>query len=88
MSLPIEHHADPVGQEGGGAPGGIAVLSVSSLEIPSLEQFVEWMRLCERCESEQIFRAGWQCAAGLVGCCLGCGAERVVPFSRSSAEAA
>jgi hypothetical protein len=82
MSLRIEFRFPPcsVGRndEDGCAPTGIAVL----------ETHVEWMRFCEICDSEQVFVAGWQCATGLVGCCLGCGNERVAPFTRTTSEVA
>jgi hypothetical protein len=55
---------------------------------PSLSTWVQFMRYCPRCEKETIFVAGWECAAGLVGCCLECGDERVAPFTRTTAEAA
>jgi hypothetical protein len=58
------------------------------LGVAVLDPHVEWMRWCSICDSEQIFVAGWQCNSGLVGCCLGCGDERVEPFSRVNGKAA
>jgi hypothetical protein len=53
---------------------------------PTLAVPVEWMRFCFVCDSEQIFVAGWECERGLVGCCLGCGDERIAPFTRMTSE--
>ena len=80
MSFPAEvsHSPSSVGWEGGGWEE-----TVAALRTP-----VEWMRFCERCESEQIFVAGWQCAERLMGCCLGCGEESVVRFTRTNSEVA
>lgn len=52
--------------------------------IAVLDHFVEFMQFCFVCEAEQIFRAGWECEAGLIGCCLGCGDERIAPFTRTT----
>ena len=64
--------------EDGDARGKVAVL-----EIPRQD-----MRFCSECDCEQIFVAAWECEFGLLGCCLGCGAEQVVPFSRVNSEVA
>jgi hypothetical protein len=56
--------------------------------IAVLDHFVEFMQFCFVCQCEQIFRAGWECEAGLLGCCLGCGDERIAPFSRAASEVA
>jgi hypothetical protein len=55
-------------------------------DVNSLATPVEFMRRCEICESEQIFTASWECDRGLVGCCRGCGDEKVVPFTRANSE--
>jgi hypothetical protein len=60
-------------------------MSAQSTILPTTVQF---MRYCLRCDSEQIFTAGWECAEGLVGCCLNCGDERIAPFTRTIDEAA
>jgi len=52
-----------------------------------LNSQVQFMRFCEKCDSEQIFLAGWACEQGLVGRCLGCGDERIAPFTRANSEA-
>lgn len=57
-------------------------------QIHPLEPQPQFMRYCEKCDSEQIFLAGWACEQGLVGCCLGCGDERIAPFTRANSEAA
>jgi hypothetical protein len=75
MTLLTENPVPPswsVSLEDGGTYGGVAVL-----EIPRQD-----MRFCEVCECEQIFVAAWECEFGLLGCCLGCGAEQLVPYSR------
>jgi RNase P subunit RPR2 len=58
-----------------------------SQPTPLLTQ-VQFMRFCEKCGSEQIFVASWSNEYGLVGCCLGCGDESLVPYSRVNSEAA
>lgn len=53
-----------------------------------LETQIEFMRFCEKCDCEQIFTAVLECQSGHVGCCQGCGDERLIPFSRSISEVA
>lgn len=72
-----------VGFEGGGGLDYVAALEFSTLS-PS----VEWMRFCTICDSEERFVAGWICDLGLVGCCSGCGDERVLGFTRMNSEVA
>ena len=82
MSLLTENPTVSFSQcEGGSVPG--AALDFSPLEVP-----VEWMRFCEVCECEERFVAGWICDRGLVGCCSGCGDERVLGFTRMNSEVA
>lgn len=51
--------------------------------IARLEPFLyQSMRTCSRCGGEQIFVAVYECNAGRVGVCLGCGEEKLIPFSR------
>jgi hypothetical protein len=57
-------------------------------DIEPLATQVQFTRYCPKCDREQIFVAGWQCETGLVGCCLGCGDERIAPFTRTTVEAA
>jgi hypothetical protein len=54
--------------------------------LPTLDTRVEWMAYCLVCECEQIFAGGWECSAGLVGCCLGCGHERVALWTRQTSR--
>jgi hypothetical protein len=46
------------------------------------------MRWCEKCETEELFTALLALQNGLLGCCQGCGDERVIPYQRTNAEAA
>jgi hypothetical protein len=80
MTLPTECYSIQVGSPGrrrfvfpGGNLGGVA----------ALETRVEFQRFCEKCDCLQTFVAGWECQEGLVGVCLGCGDERVMPFTRT-----
>ena len=63
-------------------------MSASVQPLATLETWVQEMHDCERCGGEQIFIAAWSCEAGLVGCCLGCGEEKLVRWSRTNSEAA
>ena len=58
------------------------------LITPALTIPVQYMRFCFKCDSEQIFVAAWECETGLVGCCLGCGDERIAPFTRTTTAGA
>ena len=58
------------------------------VDITPLATKVEFPRQCLKCESEQTFVAGWECDRGLVGYCMGCGDEWVVPFTRTNSEVA
>jgi hypothetical protein len=53
-----------------------------------LETWVQEMRHCDRCAGEQIFCVAWEFEGGRVGCCLGCGEERIERFTRTTVEAA
>jgi hypothetical protein len=81
MTSPTEPTTNPiaVGSESGDLLRG----GVAALETP-----VEWMRFCPVCECETRFMAGWACDSGLIGFCLWCGAEAVIPFSRMNSEGA
>jgi hypothetical protein len=46
------------------------------------------MQNCIKCGGLQIFVPVYECEAGRVGYCLGCGEERIVLFSRTNSEAA
>lgn len=85
MTLPTEHSLPPpsVGAWDGGGDscktgGGIV----------ALDSRVEFPQFCERCDCEQTFVAAWECDLGLLGCCQGCGEERVARFTRENSEVA
>jgi hypothetical protein len=46
------------------------------------------MRWCVNCAGEQIFVEVYEFDGGRVGCCLGCGDERVIRFTRMNSEVA
>jgi hypothetical protein len=49
---------------------------------------IQFMRWCDQCEAEELFTCVAQLANGLLGCCQGCGDERVIPYQRTNSEAA
>ena len=49
---------------------------------------LEFTRYCPACDGEHIFCANRICASGHVGYCTHCLDERIVPFTRTSMEAA
>ena len=61
-------------------------------EAAELVQLDSWihrdMRWCARCGGEQVFVEVYEFEGGRLGCCLGCGEERVVAFTRTVGEAA
>jgi hypothetical protein len=69
--------APTVSSEGSGFP------VVAPLD-PFLYQGMRW---CVNCAGEQVFVEVFECEAGRVGFCMGCGNERVIPFSRTNSEA-
>ena len=57
--------------------------------VAALDPFLyEEPRWCVNCGGEQRFFPCFEFAGGRVGCCLGCGEERVIPFSRTNSEVA
>jgi hypothetical protein len=68
-----------VGNEGG---------EVSSADFAVLGLIHQEPRWCPNCGGEQTFVPVYEIHIGRVGYCLGCGEERVVPFSRTNSEAA
>lgn len=62
-----------VGAEGGCTPTGVVALD------PYVYRDMRW---CVKREEYQEFREFLDGACGRWGCCLGCGEERVVHFSR------
>jgi hypothetical protein len=68
-----------VGVTGGEASeGGFAVLGL-------IHQEPRW---CANCGGEQTFVPVYEMECGRLGYCLGCGEEKVVPFTRTNSEAA
>lgn len=43
---------------------------------------------CSNCGGARIFLPVFEFEGGRVGCCLGCGDERIAPFTRTNSEAA
>jgi hypothetical protein len=80
MNLPTESvgFAPLVGAEGGEA---------SDFAAPDFSVYQD-MRWCANCAGEQVFVPVYEFASGRVGFCLGCGEERVLPFTRTNSEAA
>lgn len=44
-------------------------------------------RWCADCGGPQLFVEVFECEAGRVGVCMGCGEERVIRFTRTNSEA-
>jgi hypothetical protein len=56
----------------------------AALQLPQiLDPWIQEMQDCPNCGGPQIFVLAWEFESGRVGCCLGCGDERVIPFSRT-----
>ena len=57
---------------------------MTSPTVPiSLDPFLyQEMRSCLNCGGEKIFVLVFECDAGRVGYCAGCGEEKIIPFSR------
>jgi hypothetical protein len=72
---PDSPHA--VSKEGGGE-SDFAVLGL-------IHQEPRW---CANCGGEQTFIPVYEIEHGRVGYCLGCGEEKLVPFTRTNSEAA
>jgi hypothetical protein len=45
-------------------------------------------RWCMNCGGEQTFLPVYECEFGRIGICLGCGEEKLAPFTRVTGEAA
>ena len=57
--------------------------------VAALDPFVyRDMRWCMNCGGEQLFVEVYECEAGRVGVCFGCGEERVERWTRTNSEAA
>ncbi len=62
-------------------------LTEESIPSSSLSRYQD-MRWCPNCGGQQIFLPVYECEAGRVGLCMGCGEERLVAFTRANSEAA
>lgn len=56
----------------------------SQIPLPPPVPPMWFVEFCEICQAKQVFIAG---GLGLVACCLGCGDERIAPFTRANSEA-
>jgi len=55
----------------------------SQVSLPAPAPLTWFPEHCEICGKAQIFIVG---GLGLVACCLGCGDERIAPFTRVNSE--
>jgi len=53
--------------------------------LPDVQRYQD-MRWCANCAGEQIFLPVYECDFGRVGLCLGCGEEKIAPFTRANSE--
>lgn len=58
----------------------------ASLPVPLDPAIHRDMRWCANCGGEQVFLAVYEFEAGRMGVCLGCGEEKIVGFTRTTAE--
>lgn len=63
-------------------------MSAQTLVSPIEPDRYQDMRWCADCAGEKISLTVFECEAGRVVVCLGCGEEKLVPFTRVTAEAA
>lgn len=73
MTLP----ADTPGKQDGDL-GGVAVLELG---------LYQRHYFCARCGGQQLFMEVFECEAGRLGVCLGCGEEKLIAFSRTTEAA-
>jgi hypothetical protein len=57
----------------------------SGFQMAALLGRLPRMRWCLRCGGEQVFVEVFECEHGRFGVCLGCGEEKLIPFSREVA---
>ena len=81
MNLPTEN---PTPFSVGGEDGGVFRGSVAVLDSSIYRD----MRWCVGCAGEQVFLEVYEFSGGRVGVCLGCGEEKLIPFTRTNSEAA
>jgi hypothetical protein len=72
----------------GGDPGLKSVgLEGSASNFAPLDPFIyRDQRWCGRCGGPQLFVEVFECVCGRVGVCMGCGDERIVPWSRTTEQ--
>jgi len=70
-----------VGEEGGAGAQKFPCVALD----PEVCRDPRW---CAKCGGLQVFVAVYECEAGRVGFCLGCGEEKLVRFSRAVSEVA
>lgn len=75
----------PTHPESVSVEGGVCGAQCSVALDPLIYRDMRW---CVNCAGEQVFVEVFECEAGRVGVCMGCGDERVVRFSRTTEEAA
>jgi hypothetical protein len=69
--------ASPLVADGKGEGGAQKVLALLDTDV------YRDMRQCINCGGPEVFVEVFECEAGRVGVCLGCGEERIIPFSRA-----
>jgi hypothetical protein len=80
MTSPPDKSVTQAGAEGG---------AYSPLVLTALDSDVcRDMRWCINCGGEKVFVEVFEFDGGRMGVCLGCGEERVEPFTRTTTEAA
>ena len=88
MTLPTGNPPNTLHTVGSTGGGVSKHRDVAALDYRILRTQVEWMDFCPKCLAEMHFIAAWRCDAGLLGYCLGCGDERIAPFTRVNSEVA
>jgi hypothetical protein len=70
-------------------------MTATTTSYPCSEQFAvldssiyQDMCWCFKCGGERVFLLVYEFEGGRVGVCLGCGDERIAPFTRTTGEAA
>ena len=61
--------------------------AVSTPEPLALDRYQD-MHWCINCGGQRIFLPVYECEAGRVGVCLGCGEEKLASFTRANSEVA
>ena len=87
MTLPTERFPQEATQSVGGCGDGGCCLGGETVAVLDSSVYQD-MRWCVNCGGPQVFVVVYEFEGGRLGVCLGCGDERVAPFSRTTAEAA